>query len=120
MVDTLEYLQKGGRIGKAAAFFGGLLNVKPLLTIHEGQVHPLERARTRSKAMDRLEQMLQAEAPIQQLAVMCTTTPDDANAVAQRSAWLVAPEQPIIGRLGAVVGTFAGPGLLGVALRKAR
>ena len=120
MVDTLEYLQKGGRIGKAAAFFGGLLNVKPLLTIHEGQVHPLERARTRSKAMDRLEQMLQAEAPIQQLAVMCTTTPDDANAVAQRNAWLVAPEQPIIGRLGAVVGTYAGPGLLGVALRKAR
>ena len=119
MVDTLEYLQKGGRIGKAAAFFGGLLNVKPLLTIQDGQVHPLERARTRSKAMGRLEEMLQAEAPIQQLAVMYTTTPDDANALAQRGAPLVAPEQPIIGRLGAVVGTYAGPGLLGVALRKA-
>ena len=50
LVDTLEYLQKGGRIGKAQAFVGGMLKVKPILTIREGEVHPVERPRSLERA----------------------------------------------------------------------
>ena len=118
MVDTLEYLQKGGRIGKGAAFLGGILNVKPLLCIHDGEVHPLERARTRSKAVDRLVELVQEEAPYQELAVMHTTTPDAAQELAQRLAPCVPGGQVLVGQLGSVVGTYAGPGLLGVSMRR--
>ena len=57
LVDTLEYLQKGGRIGGAQAFLGGLLNIKPILHVAEGRIEPLERVRTRRKAMERLAEL---------------------------------------------------------------
>ena len=118
MVDTLEYLQKGGRIGKAAAFLGGILNIKPLLRIHDGEVHPLERARTRSKAVDRLVELIQEGAPYQELAVMHSTTPEDVQELARRLAPCVPGGQVLVGQLGSVVGTYAGPGLLGVGMRR--
>jgi DegV family protein with EDD domain len=119
MVDTLEYLQKGGRIGKAAAFLGGLLNVKPLLTIRDGEVHPLERARTRRKAVARLLELVRQAAPVRELAVMHSTTPEDAEELARQVAPLLSEGQVLTGRLGSVVGTYAGPGMLGVGLRRA-
>ena len=54
LLDTLRYLEKGGRIGKAQAFVGSLLQIKPLLTIRDGEAHPLERARSRAKGTQRL------------------------------------------------------------------
>ena len=119
MVDTLEYLQKGGRIGKAAAFLGGILNIKPLLSIRDGEVHPLERARTRGKAVDRLMELVQEAMPLQELWAMHSTTPQEAQELAQRLAPCVPGGQVLVGRLGSVVGTYVGPGLLGVGLRRA-
>ena len=58
LLDTLEYLEKGGRIGKAQAFVGSLLRVKPILTAKDGAVHPLERARSRTKGIDRLLELV--------------------------------------------------------------
>ena len=114
LVDTLEYLQKGGRIGKAQAMFGSVLAIKPLLTIQEGEVHPLERVRTRGKGVARLVQLVQEAAPLQSMAVLYTTTEDEARALAERLGPCVPSGQVIVGRLGTVVGTYAGPGLLGV------
>ena len=114
LVDTLEYLQKGGRIGKAQAMFGSVLAIKPLLTIQEGEVHPLERVRTRGKGVARLVQLVQEAAPLQSMAVLYTTTEDEARALAERLSPCVPSGQVIVGRLGTVVGTYAGPGLLGV------
>ena len=114
LVDTLEYLQKGGRIGKAQAMFGSVLSIKPLLTIQEGEVHPLERVRTRGKGVARLVQLVQEAAPLQSMAVLYTTTEDEARALAERLAPCVPSGEVIVGRLGTVVGTYAGPGLLGV------
>ena len=114
LVDTLEYLQKGGRIGKAQAMFGSVLSIKPLLTIEEGEVHPLERVRTRGKAVARLVQLVQEAAPLQSLAVLHTTTEDEARALAERLGPCVPGGEVVVGRLGTVVGTYAGPGLLGV------
>ena len=114
LVDTLEYLQKGGRIGKAQAMFGSVLAIKPILTIQEGEVHPLERVRTRGKGVARLVQLVQEAAPLQSMAVLYTTTEDEARALAERLGPCVPSGQVIVGRLGTVVGTYAGPGLLGV------
>ena len=118
LLDTLEYLEKGGRIGKAQAFMGSLLRIKPLLTIRDGEAHPLERARTRAKGVDRMCELVQAEMPLKNLAVVYTTTPDEARALAQRLQSYLPQVEVILSQVGPVVGTYLGPGVLGVALRK--
>lgn len=118
LLDTLEYLEKGGRIGKAQAFMGSLLRIKPLLTIRDGEAHPLERARTRAKGVDRMCELVQAEMPLKDLAVVYTTTPDEALALAQRLQSHLPQGEVILSQVGPVVGTYLGPGVLGVALRK--
>ena len=118
LLDTLEYLEKGGRIGKAQAFMGSLLRIKPLLTIRDGEAHPLERARTRAKGVDRMCELVQAEMPLKNLAVVYTTTPDEARALAQRLQSYLPQGEVILSQVGPVVGTYLGPGVLGVAFRK--
>ena len=118
LLDTLEYLEKGGRIGKAQAFMGSLLRIKPLLTIRDGEAHPLERARTRAKGVDRMCELVQAEMPLKDLAVVYTTTPDEARALAQRLQSYLPQGEVILSQVGPVVGTYLGPGVLGVAFRK--
>ena len=118
LLDTLEYLEKGGRIGKAQAFMGSLLRIKPLLTIRDGEAHPLERARTRAKGVDRMCELVQEQMPLKDLAVVYTTTPDEAQALAQRLQSYLPQGEVILSQVGPVVGTYLGPGVLGVALRK--
>ena len=118
LVDTLEYLEKGGRIGKAQAFVGSLLRIKPLLTIRDGEAHPLERARTRAKGVDRLCELVQEQMPLKDLAVVYTTTPDEARALAQRLRSFLPQGEVILSQVGPVVGTYLGPGVLGVAFRR--
>ncbi len=118
LVETLEYLQKGGRIGKAQAFLGTLLNVKPLLIIKDGVTHPLERYRTRPKASDRLCEVAEGFAPLEALSVLHSTTPDDAKDIAQRLSQLAPKEKIVMSRVGPVVGTYLGPGALGIAVRR--
>ena len=118
LVDTLEYLEKGGRIGKAQAFVGSLLRIKPLLTIRDGEAHPLERARTRAKGVDRMCELVQAEMPLKDLAVVYATTLDEARSLAQRLQSYLPQGEVILSQVGPVVGTYLGPGVLGVAFRK--
>ena len=118
MVDTLEYLQKGGRIGRAQAFLGSVLGVRPVLEVREGEVLPLERVRTRSRAIDRLYTLVEELAPLPSLVVGYTTTPEEAEVLAQRASPLVeGGEVPVI-QIGPVLGTHVGPGTLGVGLRR--
>jgi len=119
LVDTLEYLQKGGRIGKAQAFLGALLRVKPLITCREGEVHPLERAHSRARGVQRLEELVRELAPVQDLGVIHSTTPDEAHALAGRLRSLTAGDV-VVSQVGPVVGTYLGPGVLGVAVCRAR
>ena len=116
LVDTLEYLEKGGRIGKAQALVGSILRLKPLLTVKDGEVHPLEKIRTRSKGIDRLCDIVKEHAPLDSLAVVYTTTPDDALQLADRLRPLVPNGDIPISQVGPVVGTHAGPGVLGISL----
>lgn len=116
LLDTLEYLQKGGRIGKAQAFLGTLLSVKPILSVREGEVHPVERVRTRSKALERLFELTRDLCPAEEMAVFHSTAPQEADALSERLKTLYGGKEPYRSRFGPVLGTYVGPGALGMAL----
>jgi DegV family protein with EDD domain len=115
-LDTLEYLRRGGRIGRAQAFVGGLLRLKPILTIRDGQAYPLTRARTRQRALDELLRICLEGVTIEEAVVMHATTPDEArylHAEVERRC----PDANIYrGRIGPVIGVYGGPGLIGLAV----
>jgi len=116
MVETLEYLQKGGRIGRAQAFLGSLVNIKPILKIEEGEVRPVEKVRTRSKALDRLVEFVELFPRIEEIGLLYSTTPEDAEVVLRRIEPLVPRDRVIVGQIGPVVGTYTGPGMIGLAV----
>ena len=119
LLETLEYLRRGGRIGRAQAFLGSVLNLKPLLTIRDGVVHPVARVRTRARALDRIFRDCMACGDLEQVAVMHGTTPDDAEMLAQRVRERL-PGVPIhVGRLGPALGVHGGPGIIGMVVVEA-
>ncbi len=119
VLDTLEYLQKGGRIGRAQAILGSVLNIKPILTVHDGEVHAHERIRTWARAVERMKEIIREGAPYAEMAVLHSTTPADMEELATALQPLC-PDSPVIrAQVGPVVGTYTGPGVLGVAARRA-
>jgi DegV family protein with EDD domain len=117
-VDTLDFLQKGGRIGKAAAFLGSVLKLKPILTMDEGEVRPLERVRTRIKAINRLAHLASSGGPIEDLFVFHNTTPEDCQSLQDTLTKQLPLKTITVCRLGPVVGTHAGPGAIGLGFLK--
>ena len=115
LLDTLEYLYRGGRIGKATQLLGSILNLKPLLKLQEGEVVPAGRARTRSKGMDRLFDFAKNAANIEDLSVVYNTTPDEAQSLAERIGSVFAKEKIRIATIGPMLGVHFGPGALVVA-----
>jgi DegV family protein with EDD domain len=116
-VATLEYLQKGGRIGKAQALAGSLLNVKPILTIEDGVVVPLGRVRGRQKALEEFARLFAAETEDREglrLAIAHANAPEWVDVLTDM-AQKVRPKATLelVEPLGAVVGTHAGPGAVG-------
>ena len=116
-VDTLEFLQKGGRIGKAAAFAGNLLHIKPILTIAEGEVLPLKRVRGNQKAVQEFARVF-SEGTVDSPSLRVGIAHADAPEREQALRALVTDLRPqaqieIATTLGAVVGTHAGPGTVG-------
>lgn len=114
--DTLEYLQRGGRIGKAASLVGSLIQLKPLLRLEEGQVIPYERTRTRARAVQGLVDFVQSLPHVERLGVLHSTTPADAERMADRLGEVIPRDRIVVARFGPVVGTHLGPGGLGVAV----
>ncbi len=119
MVDTLKYLIRGGRIGKAQGFVGSLLRVRPILTLRDGEAHPLERARSRSKGIARIKTLVSEYAPLEKLAVLYTTEEDIAREIANDVAEFAPNGDVTIAQLGPVVGNYLGPGTLGLGLVRA-
>lgn len=113
-VATLEFLRRGGRIGRASALLGSVLQVKPVLCIRDGQVTPLERVRTFDRALNRVVEL--ATAVDRGKGVCVIVGHADAEADAEKVARRLAPvaETLLIQPLGPVVGAHAGPGVVGV------
>ncbi len=118
VLDTLEFLQRGGRIGKARQLVGTLLNVKPMLTVRDGVVQPLENVRTRSKAYERLAQLLQQLGPIEMVGVAQS---DEAIGEQLTKAIQGVYSGPLLRyKLGPVIGAHTGPGTAAICVVTAR
>ena len=115
-VETLEYLHKGGRIGGATAFLGSALSIKPILHLKDGRIEPLERIRTRKRAVDRLLELVEekAGAAKSHFAVLHCEAEEEARDLGDRVRGSFNCAELVISDAGPVIGTHAGPGTLGV------
>jgi EDD domain protein, DegV family len=117
--DTLEYLRRGGRIGKAQAFLGSLLRVNPILGIKGGTTFPFARPRNRAQAMDFLVNFAKGFSRVEALAIEDATTPDELEILAQRLKDVAPPERTYRSKVSPVVGTHVGPHVLSVSVLEA-
>ena len=118
LLDTLRFLEMGGRIGRARAMLGALLNLKPILGVREGTVGPLDRVRTRSRGLERILELLQEDEPVERVAVMHARAPEEAQRLAAAVARAFPGAEVVTGQLGAVLTTHTGPGAIGFAYVK--
>ncbi|KQY87586.1 EDD domain protein [Paenibacillus sp. Root52] len=117
LVDTLEYLQKGGRIGKAAAIFGTLLNIKPILSIDkEGIIYAVEKVRGQKKAMARIIELFQQDFAGKRVnvAIGHTADPGSAIACAEQLRGHFTLNEVVYTNIGAVIGSHVGPGVIAI------
>lgn len=117
-VDTLEFLHRGGRIGGAQRFIGSALNLKPILALKDGKVEGVERIRTKSKAHDRILELIAEQVNGKsniRLAALHANAGKDAKALLDRAALQLNPIETIFAEVSPVVGTHTGPGTVGLA-----
>ncbi len=118
--DTLKYLAKGGRIGKAQGLLGSMLSVKPILVVKDGEMSPLTRVRSQAAGMDYLYNFVAGFPNIEELAVEHCTTPAEANRLVERLGSLFPRERIYQSTISPVVGVHAGPGAMAVTVLEAK
>jgi DegV family protein with EDD domain len=115
VLDTLEYLRRGGRVGGAQAWIGGALKIKPILSL-QSQIEPVERVRTAGRAFERMVEYMRtlhadgADAWV----VQHIQAPEDAQRLVERGIEVFGCEPRFVSEVGPVIGAHAGPGMLGV------
>jgi DegV family protein with EDD domain len=118
MVDTLEFLYRGGRIGGGARFLGTALNMKPILYMHNGKIESLERVRTKGKALDRLIELVAEKCdgknPVR-LASSHATSPEESRVLVEKAKERLNPVETFMGDLSPVIGSHVGPGTVSLA-----
>jgi DegV family protein with EDD domain len=113
--DTLKYLAKGGRIGKAQGLLGSMLSVKPILTVKDGEMSPLTRVRSLNGGFDYLYSVVANAGKIESLAVEHATTPGDADKLVERFSPIFPRDDIYRSIISPVIGTYAGPNALAVS-----
>jgi DegV family protein with EDD domain len=114
--DTLEYLKRGGRIGKAKALMGSMLKVNPIIGIKDGETFPIRNERSRKKALEHLYQYVMSYAHIEELAIEDATTPDEADMLEERISVKFPRERIYRSKVSPVIGANVGPSVIGVAV----
>ena len=121
-VDTLEYLYKGGRIGGATALMGSVLSIKPVLYIKDGRIEPLERARTKKRAimrvLDLMAERLEDTEGVH-AAVMHCNVPEEAQVLGEQVKARFHPAELLVTEAGPIIGTHGGPGTIGIVFYNA-
>jgi DegV family protein with EDD domain len=117
LLDTLHYLLKGGRITKARALVGTLLNVKPILTMREGEIVQAGMARSYARGVERLFGLVQSCRNLREVAIAHSTVHEEAMALKNRIDFIVDEDRIQMSRIGAGLGVHGGPGTLLVAAR---
>jgi DegV family protein with EDD domain len=116
LLDTLEYLHRGGRIGKAQAFLGTLMSVKPLIDVRDGEVYPLARARSRARGMNMLSELMKKFPRVDELALVYSTDGESIESLAEILPSQFPKEKMYRARFGPVVGSYVGPRSIAIAL----
>lgn len=118
VVDTLEYLHKGGRIGGAKRFLGSMLNIKPILEMSAGKIEAVDQVRTQKRSLEHMADLIREKAagekPLR-MAVIHSNVPEMALALKERVQASFSPEEIYISELSPVIGTHVGPGTLAIA-----
>jgi DegV family protein with EDD domain len=114
-LQTLEYLKKGGRLGKGKALLGSLLHVKPMITVREGEVQPFGIARTTKGALQRLYDFVNTLLHIRGLSIIYTTVSKEVEILAKMLAPIFPQERILMAQAGSILGTHTGPGTVAVA-----
>lgn len=110
--DTLEYLQRGGRIGKATSLLGSILKINPIIGLQDGEVAPIGRERSRAKALESLFNFASSYSKIDEIAVEYATAVDEAEMLIERLGTIFPRERIFRSKATPVIGTHTGPGLL--------
>ena len=117
--DTLKYLAKGGRIGKAQGLLGSMLSVKPILTVKDGEMSPLTRVRSLNGGFDYLYNVVANAGKIESMAVEHATTPGDADKLVERFSSIFPKDSIYRSIISPVIGTYAGPNALAISYLEA-
>jgi DegV family protein with EDD domain len=115
--DTLKYVFRGGRLGKATSLLGSVLNVKPVLTMKDGVIHPAGFVRTRARGIEKLLENLKRFQNVHDVGIVHSSTPEEAQTMRCRLSALVDKNRIYVSRLGPALGVHGGPGTLILALR---
>jgi len=118
LLDTLRYLEMGGRLNRAQAMIGTMLDLKPLLLVADREIKPVERVRTRSRAIPRMVDYFRNELPVEHVAVMHAQAADEAEVIAAGLRRELPGQELVIGRIGCVLGVHTGPKALGIVYIK--
>lgn len=114
-LSTLEFLRRSGRVGWATANIGALLQIKPVLEVINGDVEPIARVRTFGRAIEKLAELIRAQAPIERLALLHINNPAGLEELRATLKDIIPPDT-ITGTIGPTLGTHIGPGALGAAI----
>jgi DegV family protein with EDD domain len=118
LLDTLKYLEMGGRMSRAAAVVGTMLNVKPILLVADREIKPVERVRTRARAIPRMIEYFRGDLPVEHVAVVHAQAADEAELIAAGLREELPDHEILIGQIGSVLGTHTGPKALGLVYIK--
>ena len=118
LLDTLRYLQMGGRLGRAQALIGTTLDLKPLLLVADREIKPVDRIRTRSRAIARMIEHFRADLPVEYVGVLHAQAADEAARIADELRRDMPAQEISFGQVGPVLGTYTGPKTLGIVYIK--
>ena len=115
-VSTLKYLVRGGRASRLQGFFGGLLDIRPIIQLIDGELRPADRVRSRKRLLRRLEEVVAAHGEGMTLGVLYSADPADAETLAERCTQYTPRERIMIAEFSPALGSHLGPGALGIAI----
>ena len=118
LLDTLRYVEMGGRVSRAQAMIGTMLDLKPLLLMVDGQIKSLDRVRTRSRAIPRMVEFLEKDSPVEHVGVVHAQAADEAEQIAAGLRGRLPGLDVPVGQIGCVLGTHVGPKALGLVYLK--
>ena len=118
LLDTLRYLEMGGRLSRAQAVIGTMLDLKPILLVKDREIKPVDRVRTKARAITRMVEFFQSEGPVEQVGVVNAQSAEEADQIASRLRAGLDGQQIEMGDIGCVLGTHVGPKAVGIVYIK--